>query len=304
MSWWDTLYQHIVSGLVQGSVYVLIAVGFTLCLGVLKLINITHGHFVMLGAFLTYQFYGDGIIDSGWFGNTAILSNYFICILFAAVCVSLAGAFVYYTGIRTVHGKGQIAPILTTIALALFIENLARVYWPGTGKTISTSLSDNVRNPIGQILITDQKIITFVSALLLVVVLYLLLNHTRLGKALRATTQDESAASLTGINPQVMFLVAMMLAAAFAGIAGALLVPLDIVEPNKGIYWLFKAFIVVLIGGMGNIYGAIVGGLLLGLLESLIVGLWDPTWVNVFVFGIIILILTLRPTGLLRGRGK
>jgi len=304
MSWWDMFYQDIVIGLVLGSVYVLVAIGFTLCLGVLKLINVAQGHFVMLGAFLTYQFYGNGMDYSGWFGNTAILSNYFVCILFAVVCVSLAGAGVHYAGIRTVHGKGQLAPILTTIALAFLIENVARVYWPGTGKLIETSLSDNPRNPIGQIFITDQRIITFVAALLLVVVLYLLLNHTRLGKALRATTQDESAASLMGINPQVMFLVAMMLAAAFAGIAGALLVPLYTAETNMGMSYLFKAFMVVLIGGIGNIYGAIVGGLLLGLLEVMIGGLWDPSWVNVVVFGIIILILAVRPTGLLGGKGR
>lgn len=295
MSWWDMFYQQFANGLVLGGVYVLVAVGFTLCLGVLKLINVCHGHFLMLGAFMTWQFY------TGWFDDIAVLSNYFVCIMFAAVFVSIVGAAVHVVGIRTVHGKGHLAPILTTLALAFLIENIARVEWTGSGKSIETSLSDNVRNPFMDVYLTDQKILTFVAALALVLVLYLILQRTRMGKALRATTQNENAASLMGINPEAMFLLAMIMAAAFAAVGGALLGPLHTIETNMGMNYLFKAMIVVLIGGMGNIGGAIVGGLLLGLLEALIGGLWDASWVNVVVFGIIIFILIVRPTGLLGG---
>ncbi|MFA4836515.1 MAG: branched-chain amino acid ABC transporter permease [Dehalococcoidia bacterium] len=297
MSWWDMFYQQITNGLVLGSVYVLVAVGFTLCLGVLKLINIAQGHFLMLGAFMVYQF------SASWFTDTPVLSNYFVCIAFATLSVSIVGAGVHFTGIRPVHGRSLIAPILTTTALAFLIENIARVSWPGAGKSMETSLSDNYRNPIAQIFITDQKILTFVAAILLLMVLYLSMKYLRVGKALRATTQNESAASLMGINPQVMYVVAMMLAAAFAAVAGALLAPMYPIETTMGMPYLFKAFIVVLIGGMGNIAGAIAGGMLLGLMEALIGGLWDASWVNVAVFGIIIIILTVRPAGLLGGKG-
>ena len=297
MSWWDMFYQQLANGVVLGSVYVLVAVGFTLCLGVLKLINIAQGHFLMLGAFMTYQFY------DGWFDDTAILSNYFVCIVFAVAFVSLVGAATHIVGIRTVHGRGSVAPILTTIAIAFLIENIARVQWTGSGKSISTSLSDNVRNPFGEVFITDQKVLTVVAAFMVVLALYVILQHTRVGKALRATTQDEASASLMGINSQWMFLFAMMMAAAFAAVAGALLAPLHTIETNMGLPYLFKAMVVVLIGGMGNIGGAILGGMLLGLAEALIGGLWDASWVNVVIFGSIIIILIVRPSGLLGSKG-
>ncbi len=302
MSWWDMFYQQIANGLVLGSVYVLVAVGFTLCLGVLKLINVAQGHFLMLGAFMTFQFYG-GTQDSGWFTDIPVLSNYFVCLIFVVAFVALVGVAVHFVGIRTIHGKGEIAPILTTLALAFLIENIARVQWPGSGKSIETSLSDNVRNPFREVYITDQKILIIVSGIFLVLVLYVILQRTRVGKALRATTQNESTASLMGINPQFMFVLAMALAAAFAAVAGGLLGTLQTIETTLGLPMLFKAMIVVLIGGMGNLAGALVGGILLGLMEALIGGLWDASWVNVVIFGIIIFILIVRPSGLLGGKG-
>ncbi|MDD5095549.1 MAG: branched-chain amino acid ABC transporter permease [Dehalococcoidia bacterium] len=297
MSWWDMFYQQLANGLVLGSVYVLVAVGFTLCLGVLKLINVAQGHLLMLGAFMTFQF------SQGWFDNVGVLNNYFVCILLSVLFVSVVGAGIHIVGIKPVHGKSQVAPILTTVALAFFIENIARKAWPGEARTLNTSLSDNYRNPIGQIFLTDQKVLTFFAALLLVLVLYLFLQRTQLGKALRATTQNETAASLMGISPQFMFLVAMMIAAALAAAGGGFLAPIYPIETTIGMPYLFKAMIVVLLGGLGNIGGAIAGGLLLGLMESMVGGLWDAAWVNVVVFGTIIVVLIVRPAGLLGGKG-
>jgi branched-chain amino acid transport system permease protein len=296
MSWWDMFYQQLFNGVQSGSVYVLVAVGFTLCLGVLKLINVAQGHFLMLGAFMTYQFY------EHWFDGVWGLSNYFVCVIFAVLFVSMIGAVTHFVAIKPVHGRGAVAPILTTIAVAFLIENIARVQWTGSGKSMSTSLSDNVHNLDG-VFVTDQKILTIVAALLLVLLLYMILQHTRIGKALRATTQDETSASLMGINPQLMFLVAMMLAAAFAAVAGGLMAPLQTMETNMGLPYLFKAMVVVLIGGLGNVGGAILGGMLLGLAESLISGLWDASWVNVVIFAAIIVILIVRPNGLLASKG-
>lgn len=296
MSWWDLFGQQLTNGLVLGSVYVLIAVGFTMCLGVLKMINMAQGHFLMLGAFITYQFY------TGWFDDVAILSNYFVCMGFAIVFVGVIGAAVHFIGVRTVHGRGQIATILTTIALAFLIENIARLTWTGSDHGMQTVLSDNVRNPIGEVFITDQKMLAIGAAIVLILVLYLFLNRSRIGKALRATTQNQMGASLMGINPQAMFLLAFMLAAGFAAAAGGLLAPLYTIETNMGLSYLFKAMIIALIGGMGSVSGAVLGGMTLGLLEALVGGLWDPSWVNVIVFAIIILIMIVRPSGLLGGK--
>jgi len=292
MSQFDLVMQQIVNGLVLGSVYVLIAVGFTLCLGVLKLINIAQGHFYMLGAFMTYQ-------ALEW--STSI--NYPMAIVIAVLVVSFAGLVVHYVGIWPVQHRGEIAPILTTVALAFMIENIAIIMWPGSGRNIETSLSNKSRNPFGQVHVTDQRIMTFIAAICLMGLLYLFLQRTKVGKALRATTQNQMSASLMGINPEYMRALAMVLSAFLAAAGGAFIGPLFTIVPNMGLMALFKAMIVVLIGGMGNVPGALVGGLVLGLMETLIGGLWSAAWVNVAVFGAIILILIVRPTGLLGSKG-
>jgi len=292
MSQFDLVMQQIVNGLVLGSVYVLFAVGFTLCLGVLKLINVAQGHFYMLGAFLTYQ-------ALQW--NTNI--NYPMAIIISVLIVSFAGLVVHYVGIWPVQRRGEIAPILTTVALAFMIENIAIICWPGSGRNVETSLSSKSRNPFGQVHVTDQRIMTFIAAICLMALLYLFLQRTRVGKALRATTQNQMSASLMGINPEFMRAMAMVLSAFLAAAGGGLIAPLFTIVPNMGMQALFKAMIVVLIGGMGNVPGALVGGLILGLMETLIGGLWSAAWVNVAVFGIIIVILIVRPKGLLGSKG-
>jgi branched-chain amino acid transport system permease protein len=301
MSQFDLVMQLIFSGLVQGSVYVLIAVGFTLCLGVLKLINIAQGHFYMLGAFLTYQvavWLGHSTWDAPMNGQ-----QYALAIGISVLIVSVAGLVVHYVGIWPVQRRGEIAPILTTIALAFMIETIAFISWPGSMQQFYTTMKFTSRNPFGGVKITDQQILTFIAAVCLMGLLYLFLQRTKAGKAMRATTQNQMSASLMGINPEYMRALAMVLSAFLAAAGGAFVGPLYPIATSMGLMALFKAMIVVLIGGMGNIPGALVGGLLLGLMESLIAGLWSGTWVNVAEFGAIILILVVRPKGLLGSKG-
>ena len=297
MSQFDLVMQQIVNGLVLGSVYVLIAVGFTLCLGVLKLINVAQGHFYMLGGFLTYQ------VAAWWFDAPMNGAQFALAIGISVLIVSFAGLVVHYVGIWPVQHRGEIAPILTTVALAFMIENIAIIAWPGSGRNIETVLSDNVRSPFGQVHVTDQRMMTFAAAVCLMALLYLFLQRTRVGKALRATTQNQMSASLMGINPEFMRALAMVLSAFLAAAGGGLIGPLFTIVPNMGLLALFKAMIVVLIGGMGNVPGAFVGGLILGLMETLIGGLWSAAWVNVATFGTIIVILIVRPKGLLGSKG-
>ena len=284
--------QQIVNGLVNGSVYVLIAVGFTLCMGVLKLINVSQGHLYLLGSFFTFQ------AVTWWFGASASPSEFAAAILFAVALVTVIGIGVHFIGVWPVFHRGQVAPMITTIAIAFLIENIAIISWPGSGRTFQTDLQTHYRN-WGQIYFTDQKIVTFVAGLVLVALLYIFLQKTKAGKAMRATTQNEVSASLMGINPEFMRALAMALSAALAAAGGGLVGPLFTIEPNAGLGFLFKAMMVVMIGGMGNVPGAIVGGLFLGLLEALVGGLWSPAWVNVIVFAVIIGVLTIRPSGVL-----
>jgi branched-chain amino acid transport system permease protein len=283
--------QQITNGLVLGSVYTLLAMGFSLTFGVLGLVNASHGHLYMIGAFTTFQ------VISWWFGPQPGVMAYIAALITSVFLVSVVGGVIYLLGIKPIWGKGEVAPIITTLAFAFLLENIAIVLWPGTF-TIQTELSSRVRT-LGGVFLTDQRVLTFVAALVLVSALSLFLHRSRTGKAMRATSQNELSASLMGINTEAMRILALMLASALAAAAGGLVGPLFVLTPSMAQPALFKAFAVVLVGGLGNVPGSIIGGLFLGLTEALVGGLWDPAWVSPTIFGVIIVILLFQPAGLL-----
>jgi branched-chain amino acid transport system permease protein len=285
MSTSTLVLQQIVNGVSLGSVYVLLAVGFTLSLGVLKLLNIAHGHFYMLGAYLVFSF-----------AQLAGL-GYWPAVLLTIPSMFLVGVIVHLAGIKPLHGKGYLAPILSTLAIAFLMESVALLIWPGTVRLIDTPYN-YVTYSLAGVSFTEQRLLTFVAALALTAGLYFFLQRTKIGKALRATTQNEDSAELVGVNTGSMRLFALGLSAALAGAAGGLIGPLFAVSPAMGLNALFKALVVVLLGGLGSILGAVLGGFLLGLFEAFFGGFVNAAWTPVATFVLIILILVVRPRGL------
>jgi branched-chain amino acid transport system permease protein len=285
MSTSTLVLQQIVNGVSLGSVYVLLAVGFTLSLGVLKLLNIAHGHFYMLGAYLVYSF-----------AQLAGL-GYWPAVILAIPSMFLAGVIVHLAGIKPLHGKGYLAPILSTLAIAFLMESVALLIWPGTVRLIDTPYN-YVTYSLAGVSFTEQRLLTFVAALALTAGLYFFLQRTKIGKALRATTQNEDSAELVGVNTVSMRFFALGLSAALAGAAGGLIGPLFAISPGIGLTALFKALVVVLLGGLGSIAGAVLGGFLLGLFEAFFGGFVNAAWTPVATFVLIIIILVVRPRGL------
>jgi len=285
MSLSSMLLQQLVNGLTLGSVYVLLAVGFTLSIGVLKLLNICHGHFYMLGAYFTFSLYVLAGLD------------YWPAFFLTIPSVFLVGAMVHLIGIRPLHGQGFLPPILSTLALAFLIEGIVLLVWPGEARVIDTPYNSIIYSIAG-VSFSLQALLTFVAAMALTAVLYLFLRRTKLGKALQATTQDEACAELMGINTEWMRLFALGLSAALAAAAGGLIGPLFSVSPGMAMESLFKALIVILLGGLGNVLGAIGGGLILGLFETFFGGFVSAAWTPVAVFVGIIIILSVRPQGI------
>ncbi len=279
------LLQQLVNGLSLGSIYVLLAVGFTLSMGVLKILNIAHGEFYMLGGYLTFSLW-----------SLAGL-GYWPAVILTIPAMFLVGAIVHLVGIRPLHGKGFLAPILSTLAIAFLIQSVAFLIWPGTIRLIETPHNAVVYSFAG-VSFSEQRLLTFIAAMVLTAALYFFLQRTKLGKALRATTQNENSAELVGISGGAMRLFAMGLSAALAGAAGGLIGPLFSLSPAMGMQALFRALIVVLLGGLGSILGAVVGGLLLGLFEAFFGGLVSASWTPVAMFAMIIVILAVRPRGL------
>ena len=285
MSSSSLVLQQIVNGVSLGSVYVLLAVGFTLSLGVLKLLNIAHGHFYMLGAYLVFSF-----------AHLAGL-GYWPAVLLTIPSMFLVGVIVHLVGIKPLDGKGYLAPILSTLAIAFLMESIALLIWPGTVRLIDTPYND-VTYSLAGVSFTEQRLLTFVAALALTAGLFFFLQRTKIGKALRATTQNEDSAELVGVNTGVIRLFALGLSAALAGAAGGLIGPLFAVSPSIGLIALFKALVVVLLGGLGSILGAVLGGFLLGLFEAFFGGFVNAAWTPVATFVLIIIILVVRPRGL------
>jgi branched-subunit amino acid ABC-type transport system permease component len=279
------LLQQFVNGVSLGSVYVLLAVGFTLSMGVLKLLNVAHGHFYMLGAYLVFSF-----------AHLAGL-GYWPAVILTIPSMFLVGVIVHFAGIRPLHGKGFLAPILSTLAIAFLMESIALLIWPGTVRLIDTP-HNYVTYTLAGASFTEQRLLTFIAAMVLTGALYFFLQRTKPGRALRATTQNEDSAELVGINGGAMRLFALGLSAALAGAAGGLIGPLFAVYPAMGLSALFKALIVVLLGGLGSILGAVLGGLLLGLFEAFFGGSVSASWTPVAMFAMIIIILIVRPRGL------
>ncbi|MFQ5794654.1 MAG: branched-chain amino acid ABC transporter permease [Candidatus Bipolaricaulia bacterium] len=282
-----------VNGLVIGLLYALMAVGLSLIFSVLKLVNFAHGEFYMMGAFVSYYL-------ATLFGVHPILSVFLAIVAVFLIGVVIQSLFLrpLYTG--TVERKDEYA-ILITFGLGIFLQNLAMsVFGPWTKKPPDFMSGTTV---MGFLTVDNNRLIVSGAAIVIVVTLLLIIGATFVGKALRAVSQDRDAAAIVGINPHRMNLLAFGIGVALAGGAGALIGPIFLISPVMGLLPGIKSFVIIVLGGMGSIKGAIIGSLLLGEIESLgSVYFFDMTrglaYKNAFGVLLLAIILLVRPTGL------
>jgi branched-chain amino acid transport system permease protein len=280
------LLQVIVGGLLIGAVYALFSSGLTLVWGMMNVINFAHGEFVMLGMYVA--FWAFTLLHAGPAGFGAL----------AAVLLFGLGVLVYLMLIRHVMRGPMLAQILSTFGLLLFLRYAA--YWAFTADF--RTLPEGVVGhgfAVGGILLSAPKLVAGVVALLLTLGMHLLLTRSPLGSRMLAVAEDRQAAMLMGIRPDRVQAIAWGFAGASAGIAGALIATFFPISPTVGESLALVAFVVVALGGFGSVPGALLAGLIVGLIESLSAFYFGPVYQDVFVYALFVLILWVRPHGLL-----
>jgi branched-chain amino acid transport system permease protein len=293
-------FQELVNGITTGALYALVALGFSMVYGVLKLLNFAHGDLYMVGAYI-------GFFVIRWFGGAAdvdIPVPLLLVIMFvlAAGLVGGLGVAIERFAYRPLRNAPRIAPLITAIGISFFLENSALLLFGAQYRIYNTSdfisLSSGIQ--IGSVTIDSVQIMVLVMGLLLMVGLRQLVNRTSLGKQMRAVAVDREAAEMLGINVNFTIAATFFIGSALAGIAGVMAGLLfNQVTSTIGFIAGLKAFTASVVGGIGSIPGAMLGGLLIGIAESFITGYVSSTYTNLLVFGLLIAVMLVRPSGLL-----
>jgi branched-chain amino acid transport system permease protein len=284
------LLQLTLNGLALGLLYALIAVGLSLIFGVMEIINFAHGEMLMLGAFAMC------------FALPVMGLLYWPALFASILATMLVGFAVYEVLLARLKPDEFERSILITLGLSIIIIHVMQYLFTATPRIVDTQYGfDGIE--IGAIRITWTRVIGAGMALAAFAGLYLVLRHTQFGRAMRAIAQNREAALMVGIRPRVVARNAVVLAAGLCGLAGAAVAPIQNVAPYMGQFMIFKAFALVIIGGLGNVPGAIVAAIGLGLIESWIGGFFEIVWQEAAVFVIMIAVLMLRPDGLFKRGG-
>lgn len=281
------LLQGIVSGLLAGGLYAMVALGMSLVFGVMRVINIAHGTLLMLGAYTTYWLFA-------LYGM-----NPFLSLVISVPLLFFIGAFMQKFFVYRVVEAPELSSLLLTFGLSIFISNMAMLAWTSDFRSVEFLTGSFLWGPIA---FSKPRLVTFGFALVITELAFLFLNKTKTGKAIRATSQQRELAQVCGIHVRRIDLITFGLGAALAGAGGSLISVMFSVFPEMGQDYVFKSFLVIVLGGAGNYPGAFLGGLILGVVEGLASLLLTPQLSEVIAYILLVLILLVRPTGLFRGR--
>ena len=281
------LLQGIVSGVLAGGVYAMIALGMALIFGVMRVINVAHGTLLMLGGYVTYWLFA-------FFGL-----NPFVSLIVSFPLLFLVGLLLQKFFISRVVGAPELSSLILTFGLSILITNLAVLSWTSDYRSVEFLTGSFLLGPIA---VSKPRLVTFAYALLITVAAFIFLNKTKTGKAIRATSQHRELAQVCGINVRRIDLITFGLASGLAGAGGSLISVMYSIFPEMGRGYVFKSFLVIVLGGAGNYPGAFLGGLLLGVVEGLTSLLLTAQLSEVIAYVLLVLVLLIRPTGLLGGR--
>ena len=278
--------QQLVNGIALGSIYALVALGYTMVYGTIRLINFAHGDIYMMGAFF------------GYFLVSLLGVNVYLAMVLAMIFCAVLGVVIERVAYLPLRHSTRVAALITAIGVSYLLQN-AMVYYVGPEVKAFPSTITNQIIRVGGIVINSKQILVVVTTLILMVVLNFIVKYTKMGKAMRAVAVDTEAAQLMGINVNRVISFTFALGSGLAGIAGVLVgVYYNSISPMMGTTYGLKAFVAAVVGGVGSIPGAMVGGYLIGLLETIVTYVGLSTYRDAAVYGLLILILLLLPAGL------
>ncbi|MEN3297140.1 MAG: branched-chain amino acid transport system permease protein [Burkholderiales bacterium] len=287
----DQFLQHLANGLVLGATYALLGIGLTLIFGIMRVVNFAHGELYTLGAYVAF----------------AVVSlfnlNFFYSLLVVAGVGFLFGAIVEYLLLRRRDLASVDEVMLIMIGVMIIMQNAELLIWGGVAKVVPSPFS---QNPFifGSVSVSPIRLFVLAVAVLLLVIFYLLIERSRLGMSMRATFQDKDAAKIVGVNVSRIYTLTFALGSSMAALAGALLSPIFVVNPTMGDLASLKAFAIVILGGLGNLAGAAIGGFALAMIEELGAGYVSTAYRDALGFLVILFVIILRPQGLFSAKER
>ena len=301
VSSWDILLQQIINGVSLGAMYSLLALGFTMVYGIIELINFAHFNVFMVGSFIALWM----MQALGFVGQAEVLYGLplvgvlLLVLVGTMLCTGAIGAFIERYGLRALRGASGTAPMITTIGISYILFNLVLLSVGAESKNYANPMPP-LRWEIGEAVLRLREVLLWSVSILLMFALHYFVRRTKMGKAMQATAQDQEAARMMGVDVDRVVLITFFLGSALAGAAGFIF----------GLYYNYTSFIIgytaglraftaAVLGGIGNLPGAMLGGLLIGLIESLGGQYLQVRWTDVIIFSILVMVLVFRPTGLL-----
>lgn len=283
----DFIIQQLINGLSLGSIYALIALGYTMVYGIIQLINFAHGDIMMVGAYI------------GWFCTTVLKLSFLPALIISMILSALLGMLIERIAYKPLRKATRLAALITAIGMSFFLEYGGIIVVGPQTRTFPAVFPQTVYT-LGEITFKYGDIVIILTTVILMTLLQFIVKYTRVGKAMRAVSFDKDAASLMGINVNNTISATFAIGSALAAAAGVLIgVYFNTINPLMGIMPGLKAFVAAVLGGIGLIPGAMIGGVALGLIESLISGAGFSTWRDAAAFLILIIVLIVKPTGLL-----
>jgi branched-chain amino acid transport system permease protein len=280
-----TIVQTLISGLLLGGIYSLISMGLNLILGVVRIVNFAHGEYLMIAMYISFLFYSMMGLDP------------YVSAILIIICLFILGVITQRFIIQPILDTPASTKTFATLGLSIALQNFALMTLSANHFTVKTSYQTSVIQ-IGDLAVSIPRLVAFGAAVAVAVIIYLFLQKTLTGKAIRAVAMQRHAAYLMGINVKRIYLLAFGIGSALVGLAGALLMPIYSVYPTIGASFSLIAFVVVVLGGLGSMFGAFFGGLIIGLVEALSGVIFDPGLKEAVYFVIFILVLLVRPAGI------
>lgn len=281
--------QLIANGIIAGSIYALVALGYTMVYGILEFINFAHGEVLMIGAYVAYSLY------------TFVGLPLYLSMLLAMVASAGVGIVIERLAYRPLRNASRLSPLITAIALSIFLQSLILLIFSADIRTFRTENISKGYTILGAV-VTKHQLLIIGTTIALMLILYLFVTKTKLGTAMRAAADNRNLASMIGINTNKIIAIVFAIGSALAAAAGVLIGIEQNLEPTMGVTLGVKAFTAAVVGGIGNIYGAVLGGLAIGLIEN--IGIWfiPSGYKDAIAFFVLVIMLLFRPKGILGGK--